>query len=262
MSYDFESIEHWTHMDCPYCQATVPLIDGTFKDWCVSLKYYYAFDPFKAREDPDVFLHALFCKCPKCGNTTILAYPNDKSRLIPIKPLSFAKTFPDYVPLQVREDYEEAFSIVNLSPKASATLARRCLQGIIRDFYKITENTLNNEICKLEKSGIVSPDIIEAFNDLRKIGNIGAHMEKDVNYIVDIDPNEAEILLNFIEYLIEQTYINQYKKQNMLNSIHIISENKQTQRKEIASTQEKINSAETAQIAANGNSVAIAEKNK
>ena len=262
MSYDFESIEHWTYMDCPYCQAIVPLTDDTFKDWCVSLQHYYASDPFKGRKEPDVFLHTLFCKCPKCGNTTILAYPNDKSRLIPIKPLSFAKTFPDYVPLQVRKDYEEAFSIMNLSPKASATLARRCLQGIIRDFYNITENTLNGEICKLEKSGIVSPDIIETFNDLRKIGNIGAHMEKDVNYIVDIDPNEAEILLNFIEYLIEQTYINRYKRQNMLNSLHIISENKQTQRKSMASTPKKTNNTKTAQTVANENSAVIAENNK
>ena len=32
---------------------------------------------------------------------------------------------------QLMDDYEEACAIVNLSPKASATLSRRCLQGMI-----------------------------------------------------------------------------------------------------------------------------------
>lgn len=49
-------------------------------------------------------------------------------------PPSFAKVFPDYVPKPVRDDYTEACVIRDLSPKASATLSRRCLQGMIRDF--------------------------------------------------------------------------------------------------------------------------------
>lgn len=49
-------------------------------------------------------------------------------------PTSYAKTFPDYIPEPLRNDYEEAMAILELSPKASATLSRRCLQGIIRDF--------------------------------------------------------------------------------------------------------------------------------
>jgi hypothetical protein len=46
---------------------------------------------------------------------------------------------PDYIPEQIKDDYYEACSILNLSPKASATLARRCLQGMIRDFWGITK---------------------------------------------------------------------------------------------------------------------------
>ena len=50
-------------------------------------------------------------------------------------PESDAKVFPDYIPQQIREDYVEASKIKELSPKASATLSRRCLQGMIRDFW-------------------------------------------------------------------------------------------------------------------------------
>src|SRR6266542_6816273 len=49
-------------------------------------------------------------------------------------PKSHAKVFPDYIPTGIIRDYEEACEIVNASPKASATLSRRCLLGIIRDF--------------------------------------------------------------------------------------------------------------------------------
>jgi hypothetical protein len=48
-------------------------------------------------------------------------------------PSSSAKTFPNYVPKVILDDYNEACLIRDLSPKASATLSRRCLQGMIRD---------------------------------------------------------------------------------------------------------------------------------
>ena len=56
-----------------------------------------------------------------------------------MKPQSTAKLFPDYIPQAIRDDYEEACLICKLSPKASATLSRRCLQGIIRDFWKVNQ---------------------------------------------------------------------------------------------------------------------------
>jgi hypothetical protein len=52
-------------------------------------------------------------------------------------PESTARVFPPYVPKQILQDYGEACRIANLSPKAAATLARRCIQGMIRDFWRI-----------------------------------------------------------------------------------------------------------------------------
>jgi hypothetical protein len=53
-----------------------------------------------------------------------------------LMPESDAKPQPDFIPKALVEDYTEACRIRDLSPKASATLARRCLQGMIRDFCK------------------------------------------------------------------------------------------------------------------------------
>ncbi|WP_246409402.1 DUF4145 domain-containing protein [Kaistia hirudinis] len=101
-----------------------------------------------------------------------------------------------------------------MSPKASATLARRCLQGMIRDFAGISKSRLIDEIKELKRMANedrapkgVSIDAIEAIDAVRQIGNIGAHMEADINIIVEVDPKEAEELIGLIELLFEEWYV-------------------------------------------------------
>ena len=128
-----------------------------------------------------------------------------------------------------REDYEEACAVLNLSPKASATLARRCLQGMIRDFWGITKDTLNAEISALKDR--IQPDLWAAINGLRQLGNIGAHMEKDTNLIVDIDADEAEKLIKLIELLMKEWYINREERKQLFGDILEINADKQATRK-------------------------------
>lgn len=91
-------------------------------------------------------------------------------------PASDAKVFPDYVPASIRDDYAEACAIKKLSPKASATLARRCLQGMIRGFWGISKARLIDEIEAIKDK--VDPLTWKAIDAVRQVGNIGAHMEK------------------------------------------------------------------------------------
>jgi hypothetical protein len=65
--------------------------------------------------------------------------------------------------------------------------------------------TLKQEIAAL-KDKIDSGDW-EAIDAVRKLGNIGAHMEKDVNTIIEVDPEEAQLLIGLIETLFEDWYI-------------------------------------------------------
>ncbi len=134
-----------------------------------------------------------------------------------IIPRSNAKTFPDYIPKAIREDYEEACLIRNDSPKASATLCRRCLQGMIRDFHGITENRLIDEINALED--IIDSTTWQAIDAIRETGNIGAHMEKDVNVIIDVEPEEASKLIWLIETLMQDWYIAKHEKEKRLQEV-------------------------------------------
>ena len=219
---------------CLFCGMIMSLSESTYVTQYPSFNNvcgYYQHSPGKEKVD-DSCLQVDFYKCPNCKQYSIVAYGigvavRDVS--IPIRPISSAKQFPKCIPESIRQDYEEACAIVNLSPKASATLSRRCLQGMIRDFWGITKPTLNKEIDELKDK--IPADLWSSIDALRQLGNIGAHMEKDTNIIVDIESNEASSLIQLIELLIKEWYINREERQKLFSSIITTNKTKQTERK-------------------------------
>jgi Domain of unknown function (DUF4145) len=153
-------------------------------------------------------------------------------------PTSSAKPQPDCIPEPIRNDYYEACAIRDLSPKASATITRRCLQGMIRDFCGISKRRLVDEIEELRKrvdSGKaplgVQADSLDAIDAVRKIGNIGAHMEMDINVIVDVDPNEAQTLIELVEALFVEWYIAAESRKKRFGHLQSIAAEKAQQKK-------------------------------
>lgn len=144
-------------------------------------------------------------------------------------PESQAKVLPDYVPQLIQDDYYEACRIKDLSSKASATLSRRCLQGMIRDFWEISNRTLKEEIDALEDK--VSTDTWESIEAVRKVGNIGAHMEEDINLIIDVDPEEAQLLISLIEQLIDDWYVTREDRKKRTEALKKMVESKEEKRK-------------------------------
>jgi Domain of unknown function (DUF4145) len=154
-------------------------------------------------------------------------------------PSSSAKPQPDYIPAALRCDYEEACAIRDLSPKASATIIRRCIQGIIRDFCGITKSRLIDEIKELrrrvdvgEAPAGVQIDTVDAIDHVRQIGNIGAHMETDINVIVDVDPGEAQALIDLTELLFEEWYVSRKIRKQRLEKLGVIAGEKNELKKQ------------------------------
>ena len=146
-------------------------------------------------------------------------------------PSSASKNYPDYIPVAIRKDYKEACLIKESSPKASATLARRCLQGMIRDFWGVKGATLAKEIHSIE--GKIDPITLQEIDSVRKIGNIGAHMEEDVNLIIDIEPEEVDLLIKLIENLLDEWYVTRHERQARAKKLENIVKEK-TQQKQNA----------------------------
>lgn len=204
---------------CPYCGIEYFVTDQIEKN------NYFRFDS-KHQELVYSSLHL----CPKCNKLSfeLIGAHFDTPIYFSYPPVS-AMSLPDYIPTAIRQDYLEAVKIVGLSPKASATLARRCLQGMIHDFWDIKEKNLNAEITALKP--LIPRRQWDAIDAVRKIGNIGAHMEKDVELMVDVDPGEAEKLLKVIELLFKSWYIADHDTQQLYSEIAQIAEEKESERK-------------------------------
>jgi hypothetical protein len=166
-------------------------------------------------------------------------------------PEGSAKPQPNYIPVALREDYQEACLVRDLSPKSAATLARRCLQGMIRDFCGISKKRLVDEI-KALREGIadgsaprdVSSDSVDAIDHVRAIGNIGAHMEADVNTIIPVEAEEAQALIELIELLFEEWYIERHKRRERLARIATIASAKKAKPAAASSTEAASSEAE------------------
>ena len=157
----------------------------------------------------------------------------DPIRTFSLMPRSRAKPQPEYIPKEIRENYREACLVLADSPKASAAMARRCLQGIVRDFWGIPTNKRGN--LGAEMSFIkdrLTEDTWEAIHAVRSVGDIGAHMEKDVNSIVDIEPSEADLLVQLIETLFEDWYVERHKRQKRNQQLKDLAEKKVREKKE------------------------------
>ncbi|MCB6541566.1 hypothetical protein SDC9_84813 [bioreactor metagenome] len=219
-------------MRCPYCQQHYVISSDTHEEHSVTLLKKDFSGCYKKYE-----IHHTVCPNTECLKSTLLIEVKYilsgqvKGKVLEriLLPDSISKIYPDYIPKQLREDYEEACKIVELSPKAAATLARRCLQGIIRDYFGITKGRLVDEVNALQ--GIMEPELWDAIDGLRKVGNIGAHMEKDVDLIINIEPEEARQLIWLIETLFDSLYVHREETRKRLRAIPGIAAAKDAQKK-------------------------------
>jgi len=214
--------------NCPYCdtKTTINSENFTYSENTMTIRCKEGYRLIRNEW--------IVCPNTECMKTTLTAilfnYKYETSGWKKIEvlntwkllPGSYAKVFPDYIPKVLINDYQEASAILELSPKASATLSRRCLQGIIRDFWKVSKPTLFAEINAIEDK--IDPLTWKSIDSVRKVGNIGAHMEKDIDLIIDVEPKEAYLLIQLIELLFEEWYIHKFERELKLKSIANIAD--------------------------------------
>jgi Domain of unknown function (DUF4145) len=223
----------WT---CPFCNRGATITDSNYSTG------YHTFDKNNKDGDLGIYTQIIVCPNKECkeyainGQLRKREYSNGRWSFVGeplltwrLRPRSSAMAFPEYVPKAIVTDYEEACLIRDLSPKASATLSRRCLQGIIRDFWRTKPGRLVDEIEEIKER--VDPLVWEAIDSVRKVGNIGAHMEKDINLIVEVEPNEAQLLIELIETLIREWYIAREERKKRLSEIKSMAKEKEQQKK-------------------------------
>ena len=153
----------------------------------------------------------------------------DSTRSVGVGEFTFlptsAQPLSRWAPSQVSEDYNEAYLIRALSPKASATLARRALQGMIRDFFQLPKlPTLHLELKAIEEK--CEPEIFSAMMAMKSVGNIGAHPGREASLMVDVERGEPEALLDLIHLLDQEWYITRAEKAKRVERMRSIGASK------------------------------------
>jgi hypothetical protein len=165
--------------------------------------------------------------CPACKKfifdlqTGLLLIPNNLQglqgfqfsvvkRTIRVWPKGTSRTpIPLEVPPGIAEDYREACLVLADSPKASAALSRRCLQNVLRSAGGVKHGDLAKEIDQVIAAKTLPNIIAESLDQVRVIGNFGAHPMKSTTTgeIVDVEPHEAEWNLDVLESLFDFYYV-------------------------------------------------------
>lgn len=122
-------------------------------------------------------------------------------------PLQSARPVPEEVPETLSEDYGEAALTLNLSPKASAALSRRCLQMLLREYAGAKQHNLSEQIDAVIPN--LPAYVAESIDAIRNIGNFAAHPMKETasNEILDVEPGEAEWNLDVLDTLFDFYFV-------------------------------------------------------
>lgn len=227
--------EHTFNWKCASCGRPTTVTEPNFADGVMSI----AADETPREKGVRVFGRLIECPNPECGAqhfTVRVTHGNWqqnggwKTVSGPFQPVGIgsftflpetASPLSPHVPEFIAADYREAYLIRNLSPKASATLSRRALQGMIRHFWGEVHPTLHLELQAIKDK--CDHDLFTAMMGIKSVGNIGAHPEKDINLIVDIEPGEPEALLDLLLVLDEEWYVAKAEKEARIARVKALS---------------------------------------
>ena len=111
------------------------------------------------------------------------------------------------VPDPYSSDFAEAGSILDLSPQASAALARRILQAVLVDQLHASGRDLEKQIESVVAA--LPTHVGEQLHALRIVGNFAAHPIKDTQTgaVVPVEQGEAEWTLDTVEALFDHVFV-------------------------------------------------------
>lgn len=125
-------------------------------------------------------------------------------------PVMLRDPAPPKVEADLRQDYDEAIRVLQISPQSTATLARRILQIVlVRKAGAPSKKTnLNAQIDDVIKRDAVPGWIAENLHVIRELGNYGAHHAEDVDgETIRLDEDQAMFVLEVIGSLFQHFYV-------------------------------------------------------
>jgi hypothetical protein len=157
---------------------------------------------------------AVLGRCPGCEELLVgVKFAGEElPELLNSKLLWPRNILPDLSPTGLdahfKSIYDQARSVLDISPMASAVLTRRCLQHVVREKLGIRKKTLFEETAEAVNRQELSMPTRSALDHVRTIGNWAAHpVEDQASTIIDVTQEEAEYTLEVLEMLFHDLYV-------------------------------------------------------
>jgi hypothetical protein len=233
--------------DCPFCGTH---FERVLDDGIGDLTTYQPGEAWdlEGNEAPAVFtgnqrsVHRWVVRgyvCPRCGEHSAdlehsvwpfhakgqLGNRGDGTlEVLPLIPWGSELPVPAEVPEPIADDYREATRIMGLSLKGATTMARRCLQRVIREAYPAMpaddKRTLNREINWVIANSNWDQEVLDTLHHLREAGNFGAHPGEDgLTEIYELTEDDLEGCLTLLETLFQQVYVEPARRRERLANL-------------------------------------------
>jgi len=199
---------------CPDCNAIVE----------AEIIFQYAYNVGHKDELQCEGTLVYLAKCLNCEKPILLCedfieiegqyFPQEKFQLFPEKESSFVAN----APKTILKPYREAIKCFRANAyDACVIMCRKGIEAICHDKGEAKGNLIN-KLKKLKDKGILSDTFHEWSNELREIGNVGAH-----SHDIEIEKQDAKDTLEFFEALILYLYhlvdkYEEYHKRKTKNS--------------------------------------------
>ena len=153
-----------------------------------------------------------YFNCPFCDEfIALMTYrgPDSTPARRMILPIDRGRrSLPKGVPEQIVDEYRQACAILEVSPRASAAMSRRCLQSLLAA-VGAKAGRLDKAIDEIIGGGELPTILAKELDAVREIGNFGAHPMKSeaTGVLLDVNPGEAEWNLEVLEHLFGFYYV-------------------------------------------------------
>lgn len=186
-------------MVCPSCKAPVlGTTVGTVRTKVVFVRHKTRGNSMRDKE------RIALIRCNSCGMPMVASQRNEIWRWETISIIwpPQDREVSEHVPGPIRADFEEARGCFRHAHyNASAVMVRRTLEGVCQD-QGATKKNLAAALAELDSAGKIDSRLIEWANELRIIGNMGAHHSSE-----EIRKSDVGDAISFTEALLDYLYV-------------------------------------------------------